>query len=441
MKRSLPRLLAYGAVALATGAATAAVLQGLLASRLEWAATRRLAAETALSLRLADVALERLPREAVAEQSGLVLAPRPAAMGTEWPAGVRRQGQLLERELCHQLGACPTVSRQGLPLPGLWVELPNAVESTWLFTALPRARLWPPRPPVLSLALLAGALVVTTLYLELEVRRPLGRLQRSLGAVDPDQTPAAIPAAGAAAVRQVSAQFNAMVMRLNAAQRERATMLAGISHDLAAPITRLRLRLALAEARRLGAAEVRRVMADLDALERISSQFQSFASPAAAETPLLLQLDELVGEAVAGLDAPITLALTPLERAVRPIGLGRAVRNLAENALIHGAPPLHLWLEPAPQLGNLGFGVGVADCGHGIAPEQWRQALEPFQRLDAARGGSGHCGLGLAIAQQVARAHGGWLERRTLSPSPEAPQRFAVVLLGCSAAPAGHGLS
>jgi two-component system osmolarity sensor histidine kinase EnvZ len=70
------------------------------------------------------------------------------------------------------------------------------------------------------------------------------------------------------------------------------------------------------------------------------------------------------------------------------------------------------------------------DSGPGISPEQWEQALMPFQRLDAARGGSGHCGLGLAIAARVARLHGGRLER--LVDAAATTAGFGIALQGRS---------
>ena len=209
-----------------------------------------------------------------------------------------------------------------------------------------------------------------------------------------------------------------MVERLASNDRERATMLAGIAHDLKSPLTRLRLRLA----------DQQKAEADLDALERITSQFLLFAGGGDAEPAVQLPLNQWLAELTAPLEAEqVQLDLTPLEARVQPVALGRAVGNLIENALSHGQAPLRLVLRPAQADG---FRIEVWDQGPGIPADQWPQALMPFQRLDRARGGSGHCGLGLAIAARVAASHGGGLSRL------QSEQGFAVVLTAHSLAAA-----
>jgi two-component system osmolarity sensor histidine kinase EnvZ len=239
-------------------------------------------------------------------------------------------------------------------------------------------------------------------------------------------------------VRQLIGRFNAMVERLQTGERERAVMLAGIAHDLKSPLTRLRFRLSLAG---LPTSDLQQAEADITAMERITGQFLQFAGGVDNEPAVLVPLDQLLAEQTAGIAAEdLDLDLEPLERVVRPVALARAVANLVDNARSYGAPPLRLQLEAAEPHGQ-GFRIVLWDRGRGIAADRWEQALMPFQRLDAARGGSGHCGLGLAIAARVARGHGGQLERLE-SPS-SGPQRFGIALCGCSitasAAPVGLG--
>jgi two-component system osmolarity sensor histidine kinase EnvZ len=274
---------------------------------------------------------------------------------------------------------------------------------------------------------LAGAL-----FLLLEVQRPMQQLERALARVGLEAQPDPLPQRGAPEVRRLAQRFNAMLQRLQDSEQERATMLAGIAHDLKTPLTRLRLRLSLLGD---GAASAR-AEADLDDLERITGQFLLFAGGGGAETPVRVPLAELLAELAARYDGqPVELDLAPVTATVQPIALGRAVANLIDNALSYGQPPVRLVLRP---WNGDGFELQVWDQGEGIAEDQRSQALLPFQRLDEARGGHGHCGLGLAIAQRVARTHGGELRLGAaplvdLAPDPP-PGRFCVSLSGHSLA-------
>ncbi len=400
-----------------------ALLQALLAQRLERAQIVQLGPEVAFNLRLGELALDRLPPAALARLSGL-----PLRVGASPPLSrdrrLARQARQLQQELCRQIKPCPPVLPAEAERPGVWVELLSPLEPVWLFTPLDTARGLRPDPLLLGLALLAGSISSSLLYLWWQVQRPLQQLEQALaqvGSADP-ATAAALPSSGSGAVRRLTARFKAMVQRLAANERERSTMLAGIAHDLKSPLTRLRLRLA-------GHPEQQRAEADLDALERITGQFLLFAGGGDAEPAVELPLDQWLAELSAAIDPEqLQLDLEPLQACVQPTALGRAVGNLIDNALSHGRPPLRLVLrrdEPD------GFRIEVWDQGDGISAEAWPQALQPFLRLDRARGGSGHCGLGLAIAARVAASHGGQLQCRRSADG------FAVVLRGRSVA-SGH---
>ncbi|MCP9929050.1 ATP-binding protein [Cyanobium sp. CH-040] len=402
-RRRWLRLLGYGACGLALWLLSLLLIQALLGRRIVGARMSQLGSEVAFSLRLGELALERYTMEAVAELSGLQLASRPP------PASLRgrRQAAALRAELCDRLGYCREVVAADNQL---WVEMASALEPVWMAAPLPRARAWPPDPLPLTLSLVAAGLGLSTLVLSLEVRRPLGLLETSLQQLGYGRDPQPVPPRGAAPVRRLTARFNTMLAQLEQARRERETMLAGIGHDLSSPLTRLRLRLHLAESTPMGAADAAKALADLDALERITAQFMAFArgqtDEAAVELDLQAFLAEVAGQC--GLE-PLALQLEPLRARVRATGLARAVANLLDNARSHGAAPFRLSLRA---WNGDGFEIEVADAGPGLDQRLWIQALEPFRRLDAARGGSGHCGLGLAIAERVARAHQGSLHCR-----------------------------
>jgi two-component system osmolarity sensor histidine kinase EnvZ len=369
--------------------------------------------------------------------------PEPQASSNRRPADrrLRRQAERLRGEICRRLPRCPVVWPSLRQPRGVWVEMASSLEleRVWLFVPLPPWHAWPPDPLLLGLGLAGGSLAGVLLYLALEVQRPLRLLEAALADVGLEAGPAAVPARGTRAVRALTERFNAMVARLQAASRERATMLAGIGHDLRSPLTRLRLRLALASEAPMAPADLALAEADLAALERITRQFLVFAGAEVAEPAVLVPLEHLLAEAAAGVELPLELDLPPLQRRVRPTALARAVANLLDNASAHGRPPLRLvlrpWSPPPPAgpaagaagpLEGQGFEIQVWDRGAGIPAEAWGRARQPFQRLDPARGDPGHCGLGLAIAERVAIDHGGGLERL------EGPQGFAIALRGCS---------
>ena len=419
-----PAPVRYALAGAGISALTLALLQTLLAQRLERAQITQMGPEVAFNVRLAELALDRLPPQALARLSGL-----PLRVGDRPPLSsdgrLSRQAAQLRQHLCRRVQPCPPVLPAAAAVPGLWVEVLSPLEPVWLLAPVGPARGWPPDPLLLGVSLLAGSIAASLLYLWCEVQRPLQQLEQALAQVGLQAAAQApLPRRGAAAVRRLTGHFNAMVRRLSESERDRATMLAGIAHDLKSPLTRLRLRLGLAQPQ---AEDRQRAAADLDALERITAQFLLFAGGGDAEPPVEVPLEQWLAELTAALDpADLQLDLQPMQACIQPTALGRAVGNLIDNALSHGLPPLRLVLRPDANASGAmptpGFRIEVWDRGPGIPESAWAQALLPFQRLDQARGGSGHCGLGLAIAARVAASHGGGLSIRRSEGT------FAVVL-------------
>lgn len=427
------RALLYGLAGLGVALLSTAQLQLLLAERLERARISQLGPQVLFQVRLSELALGRLPPTTLARLSGL-----PLRVGEHPPSGhgdrsLRAQASLLRQELCRSLQPCPAVLPASGPQRGVWVQLLAPLEPVWLLAPIPPAPAWPPDPWLLLAGLGLGGSAALLLFFALEVQRPLRQLQQALAGVGTAAAPPPLPGRrGTAVVQELRQRFNAMVQRLERTEQERSVMLAGIAHDLKSPLTRLRLRLSLAG---LSEADLLQAEADLAALERITSQFLLFAGGSDDEPALAVPLEQLLAETAAGLDRDsLELDLQPLLRVVQPVALGRAVANLIDNARQHGAPPLRLELREAPPAG-LGFRIVLWDGGAGISADQWQRALMPFQRLDAARGGQGHCGLGLAIAARVARAHGGGLERlhgRDHGEAADDGRRFGIALTGRS---------
>lgn len=419
LPRRLERLLGYGAAALGLTALSLALLQGVLARQLARQRLQQRALEVAFTARLVALGLETLPPAGLAQLSGLTLRTTPPP-----PAPPLPEQAALQQLLCQRQRACAPLLPAAAPR-GVWLLLDAPLDPVWLLVPLPQPAPWPPQPWLLAVALVLGGGATTLLYLSLEVEQPLRRLQQEQGAAQP------LPPGG----RGTPAVL-ALRQRLLQADAERSVMLAGLAHDLRAPLTRLRLRHSLQAGD--GAALASGVAADLAALDRLVQQFLVFAAGEQAEAAVPLPLEQWLAELAAAYPPELQLQLTPLERPVRPIGLGRAVANLLDNALSHGEPP---WLLRLLHWGadGQGWAIEVWDGGVGIDPQAWPRALEPFERLDAARSRGGHSGLGLPIALRAAEAHGGTLQ--LLQQAPEALRRLGLrsgVALCCGSERSGH---
>ena len=207
-------------------------------------------------------------------------------------------------------------------------------------------------------------------------------------------------------------------------EEERALLLAGISHDLRTPLTRLRMETELSVAD----AEARAGMeADIAEMDRTIGQFLDFARPQAlagkAKVPtdlaaLLAEIAGRYGERVrcrhAEADFQIPVHVEPLRR---------AIINLIENALRHGGLASPVELELTREGSRIV--IAVLDRGPGIAPADAERLKQPFMRGEAARTGAGGAGLGLAIVERIARTQGGHLD---LLPRPGGGLAARIVL-------------
>ena len=422
LNRGLARFGAWGMTLLACWMLALLLLQALFGRQLERIQTLQLGRDLALNIRLAELTLERYPPALISELTGLELqvSERPAAPGRETQASAQRREEL-KQVLCSRLSYCRVLraapSRAGTP--EVWIELFSPLEPVWLRTPLPMARAWPPPPTLLLLALVGAVVTTGVLYLLLDVARPLRKLEDAVSRVGEDINRDPVPEEGSAEVRRISRRFNAMVTRLAEGERERATMLAGIAHDLRAPLTRLQFRLSMPE---LNADERTRCQSDLEALERITGQFLLYAGGGEREECVACPLDQWLAETVAGhTKDQLELELSPIHLRIRPVALGRAVSNLIDNAFCHGTAPVVVRLRKQ----GAEVAIEVWDQGQGMPTNAWERALQPFQRLDSARGRQGHCGLGLAIVNHVVRTHAGRIAFRQGNGDPG---RFAVII-------------
>ncbi|WEF24778.1 ATP-binding protein [Paracoccus sp. S3-43] len=263
---------------------------------------------------------------------------------------------------------------------------------------------------VFTSALMTG---IATVFLRNQLR-PIRRLAEAAEEYGKGRMVSYRPS-GASEVRSAGTAFLDMRNRLERQNEQRKLMMSGISHDLRTPLTRLRLGLSMMSPDLPPEDEDLRAMeADIAEMNRMVDAFLDYARDEAQDspaqpTPVAGFLDGIVADAQR---AGQRVALRSLDgdaggRATfRPDMLRRALENLLGNAARHGTRA-----ELDATLGPRSLRIGVEDDGPGIPDDSLDAAMRPFTRLDPARGrnSGGGAGLGLAIAADVARAHGGQL--------------------------------
>jgi two-component system osmolarity sensor histidine kinase EnvZ len=199
-----------------------------------------------------------------------------------------------------------------------------------------------------------------------------------------------------------------MAENLARLESERTLLLAGVSHDLRTPLTRLRLAIDVAE---IDPPLAQRMIANIEEIDRTIGQFLDFArgeNSLQRESCAINALVERVAARYTLHGAQIALDLQPLpEIAAHEPTLERALSNLIDNALRYAGAEREIVLATRNESGRIVITVG--DRGPGIPASQRERVKQAFVRLDAARGGATGAGLGLSIVERIARAHGGTL--------------------------------
>jgi len=237
--------------------------------------------------------------------------------------------------------------------------------------------------------------------------RPITRLARAAEAFGKGRPIGRLKPSGAAEVRQATAAFVEMQERITRQIAQRTEMLAGVSHDLRAPLTRMRLELALLAGDPRHEADVRALEADVLEMERMIDEYLAFSRGQGGEAPVEIDLAALLDDVVAGATrqgAAIALETErPLAVTLRPGAIRRCVTNLVDNAVRYGSA-----VRVAASRRDKAIEIAVEDDGPGIPEDEREKVFRAFVRLDAARSPNrGGAGLGLTIARDIARGHGG----------------------------------
>ena len=344
--------------------------------------------------------------------------------GERLPAPPLSSGTLLEEQLIQAMQGRVNLPYQidalgdprGIQIK---VQLPDGV----LTVAVPRNRLFSSTTYIFVMWMVGSSLVllaVATVFLRNQVKS----LRRLAAAADGFGKGRPVPffkIEGAVEIRQAAIAFMKMRDRIQRQIRQRTEMLAGVSHDLRTPLTRMKLALELLR----DDPAVEELKSDVAEMERMVHGYLDFVRGEGTEVPVDTDISLLLEDLAAAMrreGTPLSVAPPPeYVMPVRPNALRRCIDNLIGNARRHGS---HVWLSGVAVTD--GIDILIDDDGPGIQPADRDLAFRAFFRLDPSRNPStGGVGLGLTIARDVARSHGGEI---TLETSPQGGLRARVHL-------------
>jgi len=355
----------------------------------------------------------------------LSLALQP---GRDLPVGRRANpfavvDRSLERALAQRLDAPFWFDTTRYPA---YVDIRVQVNEGVIRILAPRDRAFATQGHIFVLWMTVATLLLTAIAI-LFIRNQTRSIERLASAAEDFGKGVDAPAFkphGAREVRQAAHAFLAMKSRIQRHIDQRTALLASVSHDLRTPLTRLKLELALAEPSPRNTA----MKGDLAEMEHMIDEYLAFARGEGGEAMETVRLKGLIDEVSEGAlraGAEVLVAADPeLTASVRPNALKRALSNLVMNAAVHGE---HIEVSATRRTAG-GVEITVDDDGPGIPEDRYEDAFKAFNRLDDARNQSDKgVGLGLAIARDVARGHGGDV---TLDRSPMGGLRAVVRLPG-----------
>jgi two-component system osmolarity sensor histidine kinase EnvZ len=320
---------------------------------------------------------------------------------------------LVQEQIRSRLGEDTRFARKVNDVEGFWVSFNIDDDAYWLM--LDRARIdrssgvqWLGWGAVTLVLALVGALFISGF-----VNLPLARLTAATRAVARGRRPEKLPEKGPREIREANRSFNQMVDDLQRIESDRTLILAGISHDLRTPISRMLLEVEMAGFD----AEARAGMqADLAQMDAIIGQFLVYARPddpnAMQPTDLSTLLREVAQDTLRLSDVEITAHIDDdIMVMSQPTDLKRIFNNLVENARRYakhadGSP---VKLELRCRRDNDQASIDFADDGPGVPPDEIDRLLRPFTRLDTARSQANGAGLGLAIVDRLVKRHHGRL--------------------------------
>lgn len=284
-----------------------------------------------------------------------------------------------------------------------WVKSPRH-SNIWIRVAMEPFEGFNIHPPlvyftaILLLSLLGGWIFTR------QISRPLRRLEFAAREIGRGDNPGQLREKGLEEMVTVTRAFNQMAKNVQQLEEDRTLLLAGVSHDLRTPLTRIRLATEF-----MGEAEAETkegIIRDTEDMDQIINQFISFVRDGRDERAKLGDLNALVEECVFANrlnETDVTYELGELEQVpFKPLAMKRLITNLIQNGLKYAGAPLHV----TTGLYGDKIRISVFDQGSGIDENEIERLFQPFSRGNTARSGGGS-GLGLAIVRRIAEMHNG----------------------------------
>lgn len=294
-----------------------------------------------------------------------------------------------------------------------WVDVRVQLNDGVLLVSMPQRRLFSSSSYIVILWMIGSSVILLTiaiLFMRNQIR-PIRRLavaaERFGRGLD---VPSSFKPEGAREVRQAAQAFLDMHERVRRQITQRAAMLAGVSHDLRTPLTRMKLQVAMMPP----TGDTEALKQDIVDMEHMINAYLDFAKGESGEQPVRTDLRQVLDRVVMGArrqGADITLEMArDISLQLRPLAFERCLTNIVNNARKYAK---NIWVEAHHMDDGEHIEVVVDDNGPGIPADQLEEVFKPFVRVDTSRNmATGGVGLGLPIAREVVHAHGGriWLE-------------------------------
>ncbi|EEO03289.1 two-component system sensor histidine kinase EnvZ [Vibrio cholerae] len=349
--------------------------------------------------------MDALLKRRVLEQLGVTIHSNDSPEAVEYQHAISLD--LMSEEMSGELGS-PTEVRMALgeesyilwmkidSLPGQLLRIPLSELQEEDFAPLFRNSI------IMALLIVIGG----WLFIRLQ-NRPLIALEKAAKMVGRGETPPHLPEQGTLEIRSVTRAFNRMSKGIQALEEDRALLMAGISHDIRTPLTRIRLATEMMSPEDSYLAES--IISDTEECNQIISQFMDYLKPVNREAFEAVDLNDIASDVASSeggyevqIETDLQAGLAPALG--NPIAIKRSLSNLVVNALRYG----NGWVKVSSGMtaDKKLVWLSVEDNGPGIDPSQVNKVFEPFTRGDTARGSEG-TGLGLAIVKRIVSQHHG----------------------------------